>query len=167
MNQSKDPSTNNALLQKEIKDFLQKKGFRITKQRLAILETLFQSKDCFHAEELWDKVIQEDASVSRPTVYRTLKLLLEGGFLRPLDLGRDQQYYDLNTPDQAKQNHIICKDCNKIIEFNDPCLDIRESALIKELGFNPKNMTFKVEATCQELNSTGQCDRKDTESDQE
>ncbi|MEM9446129.1 MAG: transcriptional repressor [Verrucomicrobiota bacterium] len=155
-----DPSTNNAVIQQRIKDFLQEEGCRLTKQRITILEAIFSNKDCFHAEELWVKAKSLDDSVSRATVYRTIKLLIDGGYLRALDLGREQQYYDLNIPSQSKLNHIICKDCNKIIEYEDPCLDIRESALINELGFNPKSMTFKVEATCQELTKTGQCDRK-------
>jgi Fur family ferric uptake transcriptional regulator len=98
---------------------LASQGLRRTKQRDVIVEAAFATDDHFKAEELLEKARKLDSTVSRATVYRTLTLLVECGLLREVDLGRDQTYYDPNFLDKPQHNHLICLDCDRVVEFED------------------------------------------------
>jgi Fe2+ or Zn2+ uptake regulation protein len=51
-------------------------------------------------------------------------------------------------------------DCQKIIEFHDHCLDVRESIVTKDHGFSPQRVSLQIEATCDSLREKGVCPRR-------
>ncbi|GAB4174270.1 MAG: transcriptional repressor [Terrimicrobiaceae bacterium] len=140
-----------------LQDYLAEKGLRRTAQREAIIEAAFGSEDHFSAEDLLKKSRAIDSSVSRATVYRTLPLLVESGLLRELDLGTDTKMYDPNFVERPNHNHLICVDCNKIIEFEDTNIELLENCITRRLGFSPTNKSVKIEARCDELKLKGKC----------
>jgi len=145
-------------------DFLATKGLRRTTQREAIITAAFATTTHFNAEELLVMARQIDRSVSRATVYRTLPLLVESGLLGELDLGSGTKVYDPNFADHPAHNHLICKDCNKIIEFEDTNMELLENCITRRLGFSPANKTLKIEGHCDELKLTGHCQNRAAES---
>lgn len=108
-----------ARIQERLSEHLATKGLRHTRQRDVIVEAAFATDRHFNADELLDMVRTFDRTVSRATVYRTLGLLQECGLLRVVDLGRDQTYYDPNFLDKPQHNHLICLDCDRVVEFED------------------------------------------------
>jgi Fur family transcriptional regulator, ferric uptake regulator len=140
--------------------YLVAQGLRRTKQRDVIVETVFSTDDHFTAEELIDTVRALDASASRATVYRTLTLLVECGLLREIDLGRDQTFYDPNFLEKPQHNHLICVDCDKVVEFEDEHIALLEDCITRRLGYKPTNKSMRIEATCEELARTGACTRR-------
>ena len=58
-----------------LKNFLRPGGLKSTKERETILKELEILKDHFNAEKLYSVLNRKGAKVSRPTIYRTLKLL--------------------------------------------------------------------------------------------
>src|SRR6185436_14863703 len=97
--------------------FLATKDLRMTSQRHAIVDAAFATDEHFTAEQLLEWSRARDKSVSRATVYRTLPLLTESGLVREMDFGKDYKFYDPNYADHPNHNHIICQDCEKIVEF--------------------------------------------------
>jgi Fur family ferric uptake transcriptional regulator len=77
------------------------------------------TKEHFTADGLLEMARKIDSSVSRATVYRTLALLVQSAVLREMDFGKDYKFYDPNIVDRPHHNHLICLDCNKIVEFED------------------------------------------------
>lgn len=140
-----------------LQEFLSGRGLRRTVQREAIIEAAFGTKDHFSAEELLTLARRIEQSVSRATVYRTLPLLVESGLLRELDLGTDTKVYDPNFVAHPTHNHLICVDCNKIIEFEDPNMELLENCITRRLGFSPASKAVKIEGHCDELRATGTC----------
>lgn len=140
-----------------IYEFLEKKGLRKTSQRDAIIEAAFSTTEHYTAEDLLAMAKKLDTSVSRATVYRTLPLLVESGLLREMDFGKDYKFYDPNYIDHPNHNHLICLDCNKIVEFEDVHIDTLENCISKRLGFTPVGKTVRIEANCEELERTGAC----------
>jgi len=140
-----------------LQEFLAAKGFRRTNQRDAIIQAAFGTTDHFTAEELLKRAREIDKSVSRATVYRTLPLLVESGLLRELELGTDMKVYDPNFIDHPTHNHLICVDCNKIIEFEDTNIELLENCITRRLGFSPANKMVKIEGHCDELKLKGHC----------
>jgi len=141
-------------------EFLSEKGLRRTTQREAIIGAAMSTTNHFTAEDLLLMARKLDKSVSRATVYRTLPLLVESGLLRELDLGGEMKCYDPNFIEHPTHNHLICVDCNKIVEFEDPNIELLENCISRRLGYSPTNKTIKIEAHCEELQRKGTCDRR-------
>jgi len=95
--------------------------------------------------------------VSRATVYRTLQLLVDCGLLRVVDLGRDQTFYDPNFLDKPQHNHLICLDCDRVVEFEDEHSGVLHDCITRRLGFTPQIKSMRIEARCDELARTGHC----------
>lgn len=140
--------------------FLGGKGLRLTSQRRAIIDAAFSTEEHFTADQLLDWSRRRDASVSRATVYRTLPLLTESGLVREMDFGKDQKIYDPNYADHPDHNHIICADCDRIVEFESESLVRLENEIVHQHGFRPKGIRLQITATCEELKRAGACRNK-------
>ncbi len=101
-----------------IKDTLKQRGVRLTRQRRILLELIDESGQHLDAERLYLLAKEKDPKLNRVTVYRTLKMLKEGGLVDELDLmhiGGDQHFYE--TRMKQEHAHIICLRCGKVEEF--------------------------------------------------
>ncbi len=141
--------------------FLEQKNLRITSQRRAIIDTVFGTDQHFNAEQLLEWARKIDPSVSRATVYRTLPLLTESGLVHEMDFGKDYKIYDPNYADHPNHNHIICDDCDKVVEFESDQLDTLENEISQNLGFHVKTQQLRINASCDEMKKLGVCDKKD------
>lgn len=144
-------------VRESLQEFLSGKGLRRTIQREAIIKAAFGTTEHFTAEELLLMAKKIETSVSRATVYRTLPLLVESGLLRELDLGSDTKVYDPNFVTNPTHNHLICMDCDKIIEFEDTNMELLENCITRRLGFSPANKAVTIEGHCDELKAKGTC----------
>src|SRR6059036_613739 len=136
-------------------EFLTQKNLRLTAQRQAIIDTAFSTDEHFTAEQLlvWSR--QRDKSVSRATVYRTLPLLTESGLVREMDFGQNYKFYDPNYAEHPHHNHIICADCQKIIEFESERLEELENEISHRLGFAAKAHRLQITTHCEEFQKLG------------
>ena len=150
-----------AAIRKRVYDFIEQKGLRKTAQREAIVKAAFSTTEHYTAEELLAMSKKIEPSVSRATVYRTLPLLVECGVLKEMDFGKEFKYYDPNYNEHPLHNHLICVDCDKIVEFEDINIDTLENCISKRLGFSPAKKTVRIEAKCDELKRLGACKNKD------
>ena len=141
-------------------EFLAKKNLRMTSQRQAIIDTVFGTEEHFTAEQLLDWSRERDKSVSRATVYRTLPLLTESGLVREMDFGKDYKFYDPNYAEHPHHNHIICQDCEKIVEFESEKIEKLENEISHRLGFEVKTHRLQITASCEELKKLGACRKK-------
>ncbi|HEV7868172.1 MAG TPA: transcriptional repressor [Chthoniobacteraceae bacterium] len=143
--------------------FISEKGLRKTSQRDAIIEAAFNTSEHYTAEELLTLARKIEPTVSRATVYRTLPLLVECGVLKEMDFGRDHKFYDPNYNEHPTHNHLICVDCNKIVEFEDQHMELLENCITKRLGFSPASKSVRIEARCDELKKLGACTHRKAE----
>ncbi len=148
-------------VQDRFETFLKEKGLRQTPQREAIVQSAFASSEHFTADDLWDRARKQDASTSRATVYRTLSLLVESGLLHEIDLGKENRHYDPNFLDHPNHNHLICTDCEKVVEFEDDHINLLEDCITRRLGFKPNRKMIRIEASCDELKRLGACSRNE------
>lgn len=137
--------------------FLAENGLRLTSQRQVIIEAALGTTEHYTADQLLACARKQDPSISRATVYRTLPLLVKSGLLQELDLGRDFKYYDPNYIQHPDHHHLICVDCQKIFEFEDPSLEEQENAISRKMGFQPRQKRVRIEASCDALKQSGAC----------
>ena len=119
-----------------IKDSLKQRGVRLTRQRQILLDLIDQSGQHLDAESLYQLAHEKDPKLNRVTVYRTLKLLKEGGLVDELDLmhyGGDQHYYETRL--KQEHAHIICLRCGKVEEFFGEPLQKLRRQVETHLGF--------------------------------
>jgi Fur family ferric uptake transcriptional regulator len=150
----------NKCAKKRFIDFLERKNLRLTAQRQAIIQTAFSTRQHFTAEQLLEWSRGRDKSVSRATVYRTLPLLTESGLLREMDFGKDYKFYDPNYAEHPNHNHIICQDCDRIVEFDSVRIARLENQISRRLGFSVKSHRLQITAACEEFKRLGACKKK-------
>jgi Fur family ferric uptake transcriptional regulator len=154
---STTPASTDPGIHQRLEEFILRKGLRRTPQRDAILNAAFANDEHFTADELWERVRRSATRTSRATVYRTLALMVEAGLLREIDLGGEETTYDPNFIDKPSHNHLICIDCGKVTEFEDPHAEILHDCLTRRLGFRPVRQELRIEACCETLRHEGRC----------
>ena len=143
------------------KEFLTQKGLRMTNQRTAIFDAVFNQKEHFTAEDLLDFSRGLDRSVSRATVYRTLPILTEGGLVKEIDVGRDYKFYLANRGQKTEQAQVICQDCEKIFEIEAPFMEWYARSVAQKVGLEPVSQRLQVHAGCTRLKKDGNCPNKE------
>jgi Fur family ferric uptake transcriptional regulator len=100
------------------KKIVAQNGVRLTRQRQILLDLIDKTGQHLDAERLYQLAKERDPKLNRVTVYRTLKLLKEGGLVDELDLmhqAGEQHYYE--TRRKQEHAHVICLACGKVEEF--------------------------------------------------
>ncbi len=144
------------------KEFLAQKGLRVTNQRTAIFDAVFNQEDHFTAEDLLDFSREIDRSVSRATVYRTLPILTEGGLVKEIDVGRDYKFYLANRGQKTEQAQVICLDCEKIFEIEAPFMEWYARSVAQKVGLEPVSQRLQVHARCIRLKEGGSCPNRES-----
>ncbi len=127
--------------------FLKAGNYRVTPERFVILEAVLNSKGHFDADELYLKIKSSGHKVSRATVYNTLDLLQEFGFISKYRFGENHSRFE-KTFGRPHHDHLICLECGEIIEFvNDKILQI-QTEVCKEKKFRPQSSTLQIFGIC-------------------
>ena len=146
-----------ASIRENFDNFIRQKGLRRTPQRDAIVDCVFSTDEHFTADELCERIRQSGIRSSRATVYRTLSLLVEAGLLKEIEIGGDQTTYDPNFLNRPAHNHLVCIDCGRVVEFEDPELEEHLDSVARKLGYQATRHSIHIEACCQTLRTTGSC----------
>ena len=101
---------------------LQEKGYRLTPQRIMVLDALHSVDSHISAEEIYTKVKAKYPYANISTVYRTLELLKELGLVTEIDLDDGRVRYHL--AEKGHHHHLVCSKCGSVI-------DLPESSLLK------------------------------------
>ena len=130
----------------KFREFLEIRSEKLTEPRRVLVRHIFDTHKHFDADELVLDLQNAGRRVSRATVYRTLRLLVEAGLLRELRLTNRTAYeHDYGYP---SHDHLHCTDCNKVVEFrNDEIRKLRESISL-EHGFRADGHRFVVTGLC-------------------
>ena len=99
------------------KELLKADNLKFTRQREAILQTLYDHTGHFTPEELHRLIKEKNPELKTgiATVYRTLSLLEKAGIVTSISFGTQGKKYELGI--KAHHDHIICTKCGKILEF--------------------------------------------------
>jgi Fur family ferric uptake transcriptional regulator len=129
--------------------YLRDNNLKVTKERLMLLDELFNSTGHLDADSLLFQLRNQGKRVSRATIYRTLDLLVQCGLARKSRLGREHYVYERVTPGK-RHDHMVCTGCGRIIEFYDVDLDERQRQVCLEHNFRPSFYSLQIQGLCAE-----------------
>jgi Fur family peroxide stress response transcriptional regulator len=89
-------------------------GFKLTPQRLAILDYLEGNQQHPSAEDIYRAVLKTFPTISFATVYTTLAALKQKGKLLELSTDPAKKRYD---PDTTCHSHLLCVSCKRVFDM--------------------------------------------------
>ncbi len=92
---------------------LKKKGHFLTSSRLMVLEYLSESTSHPTADEIYNALKDKLPSLSKATVYNTLKLFIELGVAREIKVERDKSRFEAKTDPHI---HFTCVKCKRVYD---------------------------------------------------
>lgn len=129
--------------------YLKENAHRITNERFLILDAALNIDGHFDADELYLRMKNDYINVSRATVYKTLELMSECSILTKHNFKGDRTRYETKIG-RKPHYHLICVNCNKIIEFEYPMIEKIQSKVCKENNLKIVDHTFQVFAKCED-----------------
>ena len=114
--------------------YLDDVGLRTSPGRKKVFDRVMNLHGHFSGEELAIQCQQGEKSVSRATVYRTIKELLESGVIRETAFGDKHQNYE-HLYDEKPHHHARCTRCGFFIELPDLNEDKLYEPILEEKGF--------------------------------
>jgi Fur family ferric uptake transcriptional regulator len=142
-------------LRARLNDYMTRHGLRSTEQRRLVTEMFFASSEHLSIEDLLEKVRVEEPKIGYATVYRTLKLLKECGLAFERHFGDGVSRYEVAWADEH-HDHLICLECEKIIEFEDEGIEELQHKVAARKGFKLVRHKLELYGVC------GDCQAKKT-----
>lgn len=131
-------------------NLLEKYNIRNTYPRREIVKIISSlNARHFSAEDILKGIKQKNSKISRATAYRAVKLFSQQGLLRPIELDRDFQMYELALG-AGHHDHLYCVNCGKIIEFEDEDIEKLQEKTCQDKKFYPLRHTLKIVGLCKE-----------------
>ena len=128
---------------------LRKDGFRITPQRVAIVNYVLNTDSHPSAEVLHMAVRKKHPMVSLATVYKTLELLKKKGLVRELDFPTGARY-DSNVEEHV---NLVCVRCGRIDDVDEASLGELESKVAKKARYRILGGRFELYGYCSQCQS--------------
>jgi Fur family ferric uptake transcriptional regulator len=141
------PPKGDVLLElKAFRDFLRDRGYRVTKEREAIAETILRNRDHFDVDELFLS-LRTKTPISKASIYRAIPLLIESGVLAEVYLENGHMHYE-RVYGREHHSHLRCVKCHSILEFSAPELTTIEKRITKQEGFKSEGHKFEIWGLC-------------------
>ncbi len=119
---------------KEIIDILKLRGYKLTRQRRAILDTITRSHSHLAPADVYEKVNKRYPGIGLVTIYRTLELLTRLGFICEAHSGNSCRSYMMRRS-SGHHHHLLCSICYRVVDFTDCDLRQMEERLTRQTDF--------------------------------
>lgn len=130
-----------------IRQKLAEKGMKITPQRMAVLEAIYQLNNHPTADNVIEFIRKTHPNVAVGTVYKVLETLVQNGIIKKVTTDKDYMRYDGIV---ENHHHLYSTDSNIIEDYQDPDLD-----LLLQNYFDSKNIPgFKIEEFVLQIKGT-------------
>lgn len=134
---------------KELVNSLRGQGFRITPQRIAIVEYLLKTDDHPSAEHIHKIVQKKYPMVSLSTVYKTLDLLREKKLVNEIKVEGEARF-DAHTDEHI---NLVCMNCGKIEDIDEDSLKEIQTKVARKSKYMILKSNFELFGYCNNCKS--------------
>jgi Fur family ferric uptake transcriptional regulator len=134
-------------LRDQLDSYMAERGLRSTGQRRAIIESFFSASGHATIEDLLERVRQKDPGIGYATVYRTMKMLAAGGIAHEHKFSDGKTRYELED-ENAHHDHLICVECGRIQEFEEPLIEELQTRIATRYGFTILDHKHELYGLC-------------------
>lgn len=127
---------------------LSQAGYRITQPRRAIVRALLEEESPSSAAQVHERASAHCPGIGLVTIYRTLDLLSEAGFVRRIHSQNGCHGY-APTP-RGHWHHIVCRRCGAAVEFEGCDLVPFLNRLSAETGYTVEEHLLELVGLCAE-----------------
>ncbi len=142
-------------MQAEIEAFREacrKRGIKATQQRLEIFREVAESREHPDAEAVFRGVQSRLPTVSLDTVYRTLRMLTELGFIATLGPRQESVRFDAN---REPHHHYVCVKCGKIQDVTNTLVDVENVQRVMRTFGSVQSAQLEVRGLCNDCTNLG------------
>jgi Fur family transcriptional regulator, ferric uptake regulator len=129
-------------------------GGKRSKSRACVMEAFFRLGTHVTVDELTRKVRVRNRSIGAATVYRTLKLLSRLGYAREAYFGEGVRRYESTL--SARHDHLVCKKCGTVSEFEDPQIEVLQERVAQRHGFTVTMHRLDIYGYCRKCATAAQ-----------
>jgi Fur family ferric uptake transcriptional regulator len=119
----------------------------LTPQRLAIARKMLGSERDLAAEEVVAALAANGLKVGTATVYRTIDVLLDGGFIIEHNRGEGFRRFAANR-ELPHHEQLLCTVCGRVEEFREASLERMTSRVAESHGFERERHRLVIYGTC-------------------
>lgn len=132
-------------LKNRLRESLERKHLRSTRQREHIFSVLMGKRDHPTAEEVYQRARAEMPSISLATVYNCLETLVDCGLVRQVNFERESTRF---CPNLNQHAHFYCRKSGKVYDIDLPEDEVQHLAAFLPSHFEMENVeiTFNGEA---------------------
>lgn len=126
--------------------YLMDHGIRPSTQRVAIMQYLLDNHTHPTAEEIYLRLLPKIPTLSKTTVYNTMKLFIRQGVAIMVDIDEHNARFDGDVSTHA---HFQCRSCNRIFDLE--VSDLHSAISLKE-GYSLERICLNMRGLCPECN---------------
>lgn len=130
------------------KSFLVENGVKLSVQRIALMEYLLKNRTHPTVEEMFCALSPKIPTLSRTTVYNTMKLFVKHGVASMINIEEKSIRFDLKS---HPHGHFFCNECNQLFDF-----ELKEN-MIDSVAANLALAGCDIEST--QINCRGICNK--------
>lgn len=132
--------------ERSLEEVLHDRGLRITPQRQLIYRIITGQRQHITADDVQKRLAQTMPGIALPTVYATLDLFVDLGFVRKVALPGGPVLYD--SGNETPHAHMLCRRCHRVYDLEIPPLTTDERQAASSVGFRADSADLVLYGIC-------------------
>lgn len=135
-------------LKNALNAYVSKNQLNQSTARTQVLEIVVQFESHFTATDLIERISKTHPKIGAATVYRSLQSFLSAEIIREtFSKDSGEKVYEVESTEH--HDHIVCLDCDAILEFHESKIEVLQEKVLHALGFKEARHRHVIYAHCE------------------